>query len=53
MILELGSFTRFAKLLLGDPEPFAVMYTMGNLVSLGGSCFLSGPVAQVHSCGVE
>jgi len=49
LILELGSFFRFTKLLAGSPEPFAVMYTLGNLVSLAGSCFLSGPFAQLKS----
>ncbi|TFJ85840.1 hypothetical protein NSK_002660 [Nannochloropsis salina CCMP1776] len=49
MILEFGSFFRFTKLLTGHPEPFAVMYTIGNLISLAGSCFLSGPFSQVKS----
>ena len=34
-ILQFGSFFRFAKLLAGNPEPFALMYTLGNIVSIG------------------
>lgn len=49
LILEVGSFFRFTKLLTGSPGPFAVMYTLGNLISLAGSCFLSGPFAQAKS----
>lgn len=37
----------FTKLLVGDPEPFVFMYTIGNLISIGSSCFLSGPWSQV------
>lgn len=40
---------RFTQLLLGDPVPFATMYTIGNLVSICSSCFLSGPWAQAKS----
>lgn len=33
-------------LLLGDPYPFVLAFTTGNLISLSGSFFLSGPKAQ-------
>jgi len=34
------------ELLLGNPKPFVLMYTVGNLVALSGSFFLTGPNAQ-------
>lgn len=30
-----------------NPVAFAVVYTLGNLVAMGSTCFLCGPVAQV------
>jgi hypothetical protein len=38
---------RFEQLLLGNPRPFAVCYTFGNILSIGSSCFLVGN-AEVH-----
>ena len=37
------------QLLLGNPMPFALKYTLGNLLSLGASSFLVGPARQVRS----
>ena len=48
MCLEVGSFFRFVALLSGDPQPFAYMYTIGNLVAISGTCFLSGPKSQMR-----
>ena len=48
-LLSFGSFFRFTTLLKGNPTPFAVCFTMGSLVSLSGTCFLSGPYKQVKS----
>mmetsp|Transcript_6975 Transcript_6975/g.10667 ORF Transcript_6975/g.10667 Transcript_6975/m.10667 type:complete len:259 (-) Transcript_6975:78-854(-) len=45
-LLSLGSLLRFAKLVTGNPVPFVVNSTAGNLIALCGSCFLSGPTAQ-------
>eukprot|EP01032_Pedospumella_encystans_P032166 gene32166-36312_t len=43
----MGSTFRLIKLMEGDPEPFATMYTIGNIVGLFSTCFLYGPVSQV------
>ena len=40
------SFSRFIILLRGEPLPFVLMYTIGNLVSLSASMFLAGPSRQ-------
>jgi len=48
-LLSFGSFFRFTSLLKGSPTPFAVCFTLGSLVSLFGSCFLSGPHSQLKS----
>ena len=40
------SFSRFIILLRGEPLPFVLMYTIGNLVSLSASMFLAGPARQ-------
>lgn len=33
---------------MGNPVPFATCYTLGNVISIAGSCFLSGPSSQVR-----
>ena len=38
-ILSMGSTFRLMKLIEGDPEPFATMYTIGNIVGLMSTCF--------------
>lgn len=48
-LLSLGSFLSFAKLLLGNPVPFALKYTLGNILSLGASSFLVGPARQCRT----
>ncbi len=45
-LLSFGSFLRFTELLKGNPTPFAVCFTLGSLVALAGTCFLSGPASQ-------
>lgn len=35
--------------LLGHPTKFAVLYTLGNVVSLGGTCCLAGPGPLLRS----
>jgi Membrane protein involved in ER to Golgi transport len=47
-ILSLGSFFRFRDLLKGDPSRFVIYTTVGNIISLSGSCFLSGPKSQMQ-----
>ena len=47
-MLSFGSFFRFRDLVRGNPTPFVMYATLGNIISLSGSCFLSGPQAQVQ-----
>lgn len=44
--LSIGSFTRLVLLVKGDPVPFVVFYTLGNIMAILGSLFLSGPKTQ-------
>jgi len=46
MILDLGAAGRVVLLIKGNPQPFVVFFTFGSLLSLGASCFLSGPTKQ-------
>ena len=48
-LISMGSTMRLVQLIKGDPEPFAVMYTLGNIIGLSSSCFLYGPWAQIKS----
>ena len=45
-LLSLFSLGSLAQLVLGNPAPFAIKYTIGNLLSLGASSFLVGPRRQ-------
>lgn len=47
--LSFGSFFRFNALLLGNPVPFVTTATLGNVISLTGSCFLTGPNRQMKN----
>jgi Got1/Sft2-like family len=47
-LLSFGSFFRFKDLLLGNPLPFVIHTTMGNIIALAGSCFLTGPASQYN-----
>lgn len=47
-IINIGSWFRFKRLLFGDPLPFVIVSTVGNIISLSGACFLSGPRAQTR-----
>lgn len=38
---------RLMELLSGDPIPFAVMYSLGNILAISSSCFLYGPWTQL------
>ncbi|KAJ1454349.1 Got1/Sft2-like family-domain-containing protein [Pelagophyceae sp. CCMP2097] len=46
ILIELGSFFRIVELIGGNPKPFAVCYTVGNVVAICASFFLSGPWTQ-------
>lgn len=45
-ILSFGSFWRIKDLATGNPLPLVLNATIGNLIALMGSCFLSGPKTQ-------
>lgn len=45
-LISLGSTLRLLDLMKGNPEPFAVMYSVGNLIGLCSTCFLYGPWSQ-------
>lgn len=45
-LLSFGSFMRMKHLFTGNPVPLVVNVTVGNIIALCGTCFLSGPQAQ-------
>ena len=45
-LISMGSTMRLITLIEGNPVPFAVMYTTGNVVSICATCFLYGPWTQ-------
>ena len=47
-LLSMGSFWRIHDLVRGNPYPFVLNATAGNLLALAGSFFLSGPRAQMR-----
>ncbi|KAF0699767.1 Aste57867_9694 [Aphanomyces stellatus] len=49
MMLSFGSTVRLGQLVAGRPAPFAVCYTLGNLLSIGCTTFFVGPVSQCQS----
>lgn len=48
-LLSLGSTFRLARLVHGNPAPFAIAYTIGNLLSLGCTMFFVGPCKQLEA----
>ena len=46
-IVSLGSMLFWHKLLHGNPGPFAINYTLGNLISVASTFFLMGPHRQL------
>ncbi len=42
LLVTVVSFFQFSKLLSGNPSPFALCYTIGNILSLGATMFLVG-----------
>mmetsp|Transcript_8802 Transcript_8802/g.21495 ORF Transcript_8802/g.21495 Transcript_8802/m.21495 type:complete len:210 (-) Transcript_8802:1653-2282(-) len=47
-LLSFGSFFRVKHLFMGNPVPLVVNVTVGNVIALCGTCFLSGPQIQVQ-----
>lgn len=48
-LLSLGATFRLAKLAGGHPGPFAMAFTIGNLLSLASSMFFVGPCKQAQT----
>ena len=53
LLVTIVSFFQFSKLIGGNPSPFAICYTVGNILSLGATMFLVGkrlgpPVYDLH-----
>ena len=44
--MNIGSWARLVDLARGDPVPFVVLFTVGNIISLLGRFCLNGPYAQ-------
>jgi len=49
VILTATSLMSITSLLLGNPIPFAIKYTLGNMLAMGAASFLVGPTAQCKS----
>ena len=45
-LLSFGSFLRLKDLVTGNPVPLVFNVTLGNIIALCGTCFLSGPSSQ-------
>ncbi|OWY98986.1 Vesicle transport protein [Phytophthora megakarya] len=48
-LLSLGSTFRLAKLVHGNPAPFAIAYTIGNILSICCTTFFVGPWKQIQT----
>lgn len=46
VLLSVSALSSIGSIFLGNPTPFAVKYTLGNLLSIGSSSFLVGPGQQ-------
>lgn len=46
LCLSISSAGSLTVLLLGNPIPFAITYTLGNIFSISSTCFLYGPQSQ-------
>jgi len=47
-LLSFGSLMRLKDLISGNPVPIVVNVTVGNVIALCGTCFLSGPQSQAQ-----
>jgi len=46
-LITFSSFKHFVQMIEGDPIPFAITYTVGNILALLSSMFLCGPERQL------
>jgi len=47
-LLSFGSFMRMKDLMMGNPVPLVVNVTVGNIIALCGTCFLTEPRSQFN-----
>lgn len=47
-LIQFFSMGSFIKVLTGKPDKFAVLFTLGNIVSICGTFFLVGPQRQLE-----
>jgi Got1/Sft2-like family len=47
-LLGFGSFIRMTQMIKGNPVPLVVHITLGNILTLCGTCFLTGPQQQAR-----
>jgi len=47
-LLSFGSFMRMKDLMMGNPVPIVVNVTVGNVIALCGTCFLTEPRSQFN-----
>ena len=43
-----SSFAHLPEVFVGQPNAFALTYTLGNIIALGGTTFLWGPKSQIE-----
>lgn len=48
-ILSIASVFTVAQIATGHPKPFAIFYTLGNVLSLGTMFFIAGPCKQLQN----
>jgi len=48
-IFSAQSTVKFVKLLAGNPVPFVLNFTVGNIIVMSSSCFLIGPSNQIKT----
>ena len=48
LALSFSSFLSFGSLISGNPAPFALKYSLGNILALCSTGFLVGPTAQLN-----
>jgi len=46
-VISLTSMLSFSKMIAGNPAPFAIKYSLGNIIALGSTVFLMGPKTQL------
>lgn len=49
VVLSLTSVFSLTQMLAGNPAPFAIKYSLGNLISLFSTAFIVGPARQVKN----